>query len=150
MSTGIWSHGAGGTAIADWTSPGASGTVRFNNASSSDWFNGKVAVRAAWSNLLPYAADTGGDAAIEAAGLEDTLQAWVDVAPSALCPFNQDAVTTPVEDITGGGGDETSRTGTAVVTGDDPPGFDFTLGGPPPVLEEGPQHVIHRSNLRLG
>jgi hypothetical protein len=130
MGTGVWTHGDGGAAIGNWTAPGTSGTLRFNFQNSDDWFNGRIAVRAGWSNSLPYSADTTGDAAIEAAGLEDSLQAWVDAAPSALWAFNQAAVTTAVEDLsTTGTADEVSRVGTAVVTTDDPPGFSFSLGG---------------------
>jgi hypothetical protein len=140
MNTSGWTHGNGGAAIGNWSAPGVSGTLRFNFQNSGDWFNGLIAVRAGWSNSLPYSADATGDAAIEVAGFEDSLQRWVDAAPSALWVFNQADVATAVEDITG----------TSVVTGDDPPGFGFTLGGEPPVLEEGPQQLIQRSNLRLG
>jgi hypothetical protein len=145
MSTGIWSHGVGGTALADWTAPGASGTVRFNNANSSDWFNGRVAVRAAWSNSLPWSADTTGDAAIEAAGLHTAAQNWLDNSPDAMWRFNQAEVTTTVEDDTGGGADQTAIAGTTVVTGDDPPDFDFSLGGAPAA----PSLYVVTTNLRL-
>jgi hypothetical protein len=145
MSTGIWSHGVGGTALADWTAPGASGTVRFNNANSSDWFNGKVVVRAAWSNSLPWSADTTGDAAIEAAGLHTAAQNWLDNSPDAMWRFNQAEVATAVEDDTGGGADQTAIAGTTVVTGDDPPDFDFSLGGAPAA----PSLYVVTTNLRL-
>jgi hypothetical protein len=127
FTAGTWSHAAGSLSLPNWTAPGASGTVRFR-WESFDQFAGRVAVRAAW-NSLPWSADTTGDAALEAAGLHTSLQKWVDATPSALWAFNQDAVTTAVTDLTGGGANQTARTGTTVVTGDDPPGFSFTLGG---------------------
>lgn len=43
------------------------------------------------------------------------------LGPIALWEFNQDAVATDVKDLTGNGADETADTGTAVITGDDPP-----------------------------
>jgi hypothetical protein len=72
------------------------------------------------------------DAAIEA--LSVGLQAMLDAEPLGLWAFNQDAVTTAVDDLTENGADQTARTGTAVITDDDPPEFDFELGGeePPP------------------
>jgi hypothetical protein len=126
-NTSAWSHQNGSITRPDLTAPGASGTIKMSFQSTSEYFDGWMAVRAAWANALPWSADTTGDAAIEAAGLEDALQAWVDATPSALWPFNQAATTTPVDDIIGAA-DQSSLVGTAVVTTDDPPGFDFNLG----------------------
>src|SRR5690606_14553713 len=61
----------------------------------------------------------------EAAGLEESLQAWFDAEPDALWAFNQESVTDPVNDLTGNGADQIARTVTAVITGEDPPGFDW-------------------------
>lgn len=122
-----WAHANGSMAIPNWSAPGASGTVRFR-WETFDHFVGRVAVRAAW-NTVKWAADSTGDAALEAAGLQTSLQKWVDAAPDGLWPFNQAATTTAVTDITGNGANQTTLTGTTVVTGDDPPGFSFALGG---------------------
>lgn len=130
-----WTHGAGGTALANWTAP-AAGTVRFGFQDTDDWFNGYVAARALWSNALPWTADTTGDTAIEASGLKDSAASWLGSNPTAFWLFNQASTATPVDDLsTTGTADQVSVTGTTVVTGDDPPGFDFTLTtpGPPPV-----------------
>lgn len=125
FTTGVWTHGAGGS-IAAPTSPGVGAHVRFNY-DSNEHFDGQIAARAAWSNLLPWAANTTGDAQIEAAGLEDGVAAWLAADPSALWLFNQAATTTPVEDLSADGtADQTSLVGTTVVLGDDPPGFSFT------------------------
>jgi hypothetical protein len=72
------------------------------------------------------------DAAIEA--LAAGAQPMLDAEPLAMWTFDQEDVGTDVEDITGGGADQTAISGTTVVTDDDPPGFDFELGGeePPP------------------
>jgi hypothetical protein len=59
------------------------------------------------------------------------IQAMLDLDPVALWAFNQDSVEDPVLDLTDNGHDQTAITGTAVVTDDDPPGFDFELGGEP-------------------
>lgn len=124
FSTDTWSHQNGSNNQANWTSPGAGGTVRFSFQSSSDFWSGLVAVRAAWSNALPWATNTTGDSQIEAAGLESTLQAWFDASPTSLWRFDQAVETDPVDDLVGDA-DQSSRSGTTVVTGNDPPGFVF-------------------------
>jgi hypothetical protein len=119
-----WSHTNGDNAIADWTSAGASGTVRMSFESSSEFFEGRLAVGAVWANEVHWTADSSGDTAIEAAGLEIDVQNWIDEAPDALWAFNQADVGTAVNDLIGNS-DQTAITGTTVVTGDDPPGFAF-------------------------
>src|SRR5690606_29629507 len=99
----------------------ANGQVRRSDEAGELHFRGLIAVQAVWANRVPFA----NDAAVEAAGLEESLQAWFDAEPDALWAFNQESVTDPVNDLTGNGADQIARTGTAVVTGDDPPGFDW-------------------------
>jgi len=123
-----WTHGNNSSTEANWTAPGASGSIRTDFQNSADFFSGRMAVSAGWNNEVHWAADTTGDSQIEAAGLEDSLQNWVDESPTALWPFNQDPLSA-VDDIIGGA-DQSSVTGTTVVTGDDPPGFSFDLGAP--------------------
>jgi hypothetical protein len=135
LDTGTWTHTAGSTAVADWTAPGGSGTIKMSFQSSVARLNGRMAVRAAWANSLPWTADAAGDVALEAAGLQDTLQAWVDAAPSALWPYNQVNVADGLLDIIGAA-DESSRVGTVTVTGDNPPGFSFLgFGSVVPTVE---------------
>lgn len=127
-----WTHVAGSGALSDHTAPGASGTIRFNYQDAGDWFGSRVAARAVWSNNLPWTADASGDTAIQNAGLHTAAANWLSANPSAFWLFNQASVATPVEDLsTTGTADQTSITGTTVVNGDDPPGFDFSLGGAP-------------------
>jgi hypothetical protein len=121
-----WTHGNGNNSEANWTAPGATGTVRHDVEGAFDFYDGRMAARAAWSNAVHWTADASGDTAIEAAGLETALQNWVDEAPDALWAYNQDPLSA-VDDLTAGGADQTFVTGTTVVTGDDPPGFSFDL-----------------------
>ncbi|HEY2086253.1 MAG TPA: hypothetical protein VGH54_09540 [Mycobacterium sp.] len=131
-TTGTWAHHDGSGPAGDGVAPGAGGQVRFSFQGSSDFFGGRVAARALWSNSLPWASDTTGDAAIEAAGLKDAAANWATANPSAFWLFDQATTATPVADLsTAGTADQTSVTGTTVITGDDPPGFDFSLGTPP-------------------
>jgi hypothetical protein len=55
--------------------------------------------------------------------LSGGLAAWLALNPTACWVFNQAAVTDDVLDLTGGGADQTARTGTTVITDDDPPAF---------------------------
>jgi hypothetical protein len=87
--------------------------------SDSEKLDGRLAVIGIWQSVLT-------NTQIE--GLTSALSAWKDLGPTALWAFNQASTTTPVTDLTGGGADQTAITGTTAVTGDDPPGFDFTLG----------------------
>jgi hypothetical protein len=123
-----WVHGNGDVARADWTAPGASGTIECQFGGAEHW-SGRLAVRASWTNEVHWTADASGDTAIEAAGLETSLQNWVDETPDALWAYNQDPLSA-VDDIVGGA-DQSSVSGTTVVTGDDPPGFSFSLGPAP-------------------
>jgi len=127
FSTGVWVHSAAAT-VDNAVAPGAGGAVRFRGI-FDPVPHARIAARAYWSNSLPWSADAAGDMAIENAGLHTALQNWVDAAPGALWGFDQATVSTAVADLTGNGADQTSITGTVVVTGDDPPGFDFTLSG---------------------
>lgn len=128
FSTDTWQHADAASAESDWTAPGVGGTTYFSwRASTEEWIQGRVAVRAAWSNSVPWPANSSGDSQIEAAGLEVSLDNWADAFPDALWAFNQDATTTPVSDLTGGGADETSVTGTTVITNDPVPGFSYVI-----------------------
>lgn len=121
-----WFHASAGN-TGNFTSAGASGTVRMSFGTSSV-HNGLIAVRGAWADSLPWAASTAGGTALESAGLESTLQAWSDASPTSLWRYNQAAVTEAVDDLVGDA-HQSSRTGTTVVTDDDPPNFSFSDAG---------------------
>jgi hypothetical protein len=127
FGTSTWTHANASGTRPNWAAPGASGTVRFR-WETFDLLNARVAVRAAW-NTVKWNANPGGDSALESAGLHTSLQAWHDATPDAGWVFNQASTGTAVTDWTGGGADQTSITGTNVITDDDPPGFNFSLGG---------------------
>jgi len=121
-----WSHGNASAAEANWTTMGASGIVRHDSQGAGDFHDGRMAVRAAWSNVVQWTTDASGDSAVEAAGLHTSLQNWVDETPTALWAYNQDPLAAVDDSI--GTSDQSSVVGTTVVTGDDPPGFTFDLG----------------------
>jgi hypothetical protein len=123
-----WTHGNAIASVANGTAPTGGSIAPSSDSAGSESFDGRIALLAGWSNAVHWTADASGDTAIEAAGLEDSLQNWVDESPNMLCPYNQDPLSA-VDDIIGGA-DQTSVTGTTVVTGDDPPGFSFALGTP--------------------
>jgi hypothetical protein len=126
--TQTWTHANASGSVADWAAPGGSGDFG-THVQGSEPYQGRIAAMAAWSNTLPWSADTTGDAAIEAAGLEDALQNWVDESPSALWAFDQASVATPVDDLSATGtADQTAITGTTAIT-NETLAFDYTLGG---------------------
>lgn len=121
-ATTSWTHANSSSTAGDGATN--STTVDIGRA-WGDFYGGLIAVAATWKS------NVGNDAAIEALGLETSLAGWEAASPDALWPLNQESTATPVEDITGGGADQTSITGTTVVTTDDPPGFSFGGGGEP-------------------
>lgn len=123
LSGGGWAH-------ADYGASGDSPNIPTTHVrigrhfTSSGTLNGDVAavaiVGADWS-----------DAAIEAGSLPTGLAQWMTLIgadPAVVWTFNQAAVTDPVTDVTGGGGDQLGRSGTTIAT--DPPGFSYLLTPP--------------------
>jgi hypothetical protein len=102
-----WTHVDTVGTFGDWTAP-TGGTwstsdITFGWGPGSDY-----AAVAVWANVLPWAADTFGDAEIEAAGLEDHLDNWRDAAPTAGWAFFQADVNVNIEDWTLDRADEIS------------------------------------------
>lgn len=129
-TSATWTHAAGGSTLDDsFSSPGVGGQIRFTYQNSSDFFGGRIAARALWSNSLPWTADAAGDADIEASGLITSASSWAATNPTLLQFFNQADTSTPVTDVSSAGtANQTSISGTTVVTNDDPPGFSFSSG----------------------
>lgn len=130
-SSSTWTHTDSAATVANQSSIsggsvriGASGGASYNTALTGD-----IAVAGVWVGTVLT------DVQIET--LEDALQHWVDLSPTALWRLDQDSTATAITDITGGGADQTALSGTSVVA-DCPPGFNWTLGGapalPPPVF----------------
>lgn len=147
-TTSAWAHQNADRTSINWASPGASGTIRHSFQSSDDFIDGDIAVRAAWANSLPWSADSTGDANIVATGLNFSLMGWINAAPSALWVLDQSDTTQKIVDLTGGGANQTSLTGTTV-SADAVPSFGYgadlfetrtapSTGLPPEV--EGPEN----------
>lgn len=153
-----WAHSIHSAGQVEATAPGSSGTIRIESA-GAEQFDGDIAVRAAWSNALPWAADTTGDAILESSGLPFNLMAWYAAVPSALWVFDQSDTTQNILDLVGGGASQSSLSGTSVSTNSVPTfsyGADLAVtqtADPlplPPDLEEGSPVNVSRSQLRFG
>lgn len=133
-NSGLWTHGNANTTSGDGSAPGAGAFIRFSYLGSSLYFGGRVAARALWANSLPWAATTGGDTAIETSGLKTAAYVWNLTNPTLFQLFNQASTATSVPDLSSAGtGTQASISGTTVISGDDPPGFSFSLTPPQPL-----------------
>lgn len=84
------------------------------------FLNGDLALIGVWDSVLS-------DLAIEALIGAPGVKNWVTAGPRILLPFYQSDVGTPIKCLMGSGVNEIARTGTTVVTGQDPPGFGLSL-----------------------
>jgi hypothetical protein len=107
VTTGIWVHADGTEAQLDWVAP-TGGSIRTKDATSGEGPNADYGAAAIWANELPWAADTTGDAAIEAANLDEHLDFWRDADPASGWAFDSTNVNINVEDFTLNRADETS------------------------------------------
>jgi hypothetical protein len=107
VTVDTWDHADGVDTQLDWASP-SGGSVRTNNAALNEGPSGDFAAAAFWANELPWAADTFGDAEIEAANLDVHLDNWRDHIPSSGWQFSQTSSSEMVEDFTLNRADETS------------------------------------------
>jgi hypothetical protein len=129
LTTG-WAHMNTVGTIADWVAP-TGGTWRTFDTTFG-WGPGiDIAAMAVWANELPWAADAGGDAEIEAAGLEEHLDNWRDAAPTAGWAFGQPLATYSIEDWTLDRADEIS---TAVGVPTDATDLDFQYESSGPLV----------------
>lgn len=119
-TTDTWTHTNYGD-FGDATN-GPITAVRVGNfTGNNEFLNAQLAVMGVWEAVL---------ADLDLEGLTTSLSDWVASSPVSLWPFNQESVSTAVTDITGNGANQSAISGTTVVTGDDPPGFDFQTSGP--------------------
>lgn len=112
FKAGAWTHQNFGSAQSDlptWNEP------RVGWSSATDPLNADVHWTAAWNSELT----DGNIEGILSGGFMDDF-ALSALAPDALWYFDQAAVGTSVSDLTGHGNDQSSRTGTAVSSGDIP------------------------------
>lgn len=117
-----WTHADADNTVADQPASTVTRIAVGQDAAGNNKAAVRLAVFGAWKSPLV-------DADYES-GMRSSLGAWEALAPDALCPFNQASTADPVADTTGNGADQTSITGTTVVTGDDPPGFSFISATP--------------------
>jgi hypothetical protein len=107
VTTGIWEHDDAVDTQLDWVAP-TGGSIRTKDATSGEGPGADYAAAAIWANELPWAADTFGDAAIEAANLDEHLDNWRDAGPASGWEFSQTDADFMVEDFTLNRADETS------------------------------------------
>jgi hypothetical protein len=113
-----WTHVDADNTVADQPTNTVTRVAVGQDAAGSNKAAIRLAVLGVWKSRLA-------DADYES-GMHSSLGAWSALTPDALCPFNQASTATAVADVTGNGADQTSITGTTVITGDDPPGFSFS------------------------
>jgi hypothetical protein len=117
--TNVQTHANATTTAANGTAA-TGGTLRLGSFQTGDgiFLDGDIAVVGIWNRVLSD---------VEVENLPFSLQAWFASAPSWLVVLDQDAVGQKVRDLTGGGSNETGRTGTAVTAQSVPV---FTYGAP--------------------
>lgn len=115
---GTWTH-TDYAALADATN-GPVTELRIGWYDSSDRLDGKIAAAAVWASALT-------DGQLE--GLTAAMDDWLALSPAWAVQLNQASTSDTVTDLTGGGGDQTSISGTAVAA-DDPPGWSYSVGLP--------------------
>lgn len=108
-STGVWTHtNFGGTTSNSALTIGEIRIGTFDSATQG--LRGDIEIMGAWKREIS-------DGEINAATFPTRYQSWTGAAPDALWPFNQGSVGTPVTDVTGNGANQTSVSGTSVVSG---------------------------------
>lgn len=110
VSTGVWTHSDGDIAVTDTAV--TSGTIWLGANNAPFQFQGDLAAAACWNYVLS-------DVQVEQLGI--SFLHWLRLAPSGMWLLDQASTATAVTDLTGGGADQTSVAGTAVVTQPNPP-----------------------------
>jgi hypothetical protein len=113
-ATETWAHADTGASVPDGGAPGVGGAIVLGRW-ESDFLAGELVAAAVWDRELS-------DGDLEA--LTDSLAAWEASTPTALWALNQADVGDPVEDLTGGGADQSVIVGTAV-SAEEPPGWSY-------------------------
>lgn len=119
-AAGAWAHGVS-VGAGNHSDPGVSDNIRIG-PSPADAVRGDVAVAALWTSALS-------DADVEAA-CTSALADLMAKSPTWAARFMLSAPTS-IQDLTGGGGNETARSGTVTATAD-PVGYNFALTTPRP------------------
>lgn len=127
-------EGSGSFADASGTQenvPGSPSAVYLGRrATAVQYFNGDLAAVGIWGKALS-------DAEVEALGNVVALDEWLATSPTALWLFDEAAVGIEADDETGGGANQTERSGTEV-RGEAPPiPYEAGAAGPGPLVAAG-------------
>lgn len=125
LGAGSWSHTDGGDPLDNNLSNNVSIVFGASTSGGNNPKNCRIAAVGIYDFEL-----TDGD--IEAIDLIPTTQFLADLGAVALWEFNQASTGTAVNDLVGNA-DQTSISGTTVVTGNDPPGWTFGATVVPPL-----------------
>jgi hypothetical protein len=123
LTAATTTRGNGAGTLANGSVIASTDRVEFGKDEYFNRSNGLIALAGIWNVALT-------DAQVDELWANLKTTDWRDNSggtPLAYWEFNQDSVTTAVVDLSGGGANETARTGTSVVTGDDPPGWTFGI-----------------------
>lgn len=131
-TTTTWTHPNANTTLAN-----SSGAASLNQVAPTD-FNGQLQAAAFWTTNLSSA---------NFETMAATRQSWLDLSPAAMWTLNQSSVATPLDDDVGAA-DQTSITGTTVVTGN-PDWADSAASWPPAGSENSDRTIIALSGARL-
>lgn len=133
--TNAWTHENTGAAITDATAVGTTGSLAIGARNADQFMPGDIAIAGFWASNLT-------DGEVER--LPIRLPDWYALAPTGLWLLDQGATTMSVPDLTGGGGNQTSLTGTAVSSNAVPL---LTYGGGPWLVTR-PQAAAPGGNAR--
>lgn len=130
LGSGSWTHSNASGSVTNASGSDDSEAVIVGRFTSGTGFRDmRLAVAAVWDDVALS------DGQLETLETTATTAGILALAPEWLADFNQQSTATPVDDLTGLGGDQTSIVGTTVVEGDDPTGWTFLLGA---AVETGP------------
>lgn len=104
-SSNTWTHENSGSTMADATAPGTTNCRIGASPASTLPYDGDMQIVGYYNAALS-------DAQLEAMAL--TLGAWYQVPPKGLWLLDQQVTTQKVNDLTGQGGNEVTRTGTSI------------------------------------
>lgn len=134
LGSGSWTHANSAGTIGNVTTDITDIRISGFNTSPSGYKDMRIALFAAFNTQLADADYV----TIEAAASTESVLSF---SPLCCVEFNQAAVGTAVTDLTSNGSNETSRSGTTVIEGDDP-AWTFGAGGTPWVPEQDADETI--------
>ncbi len=140
-STDNHTHEVGSGTLADSPVPTTKADIGFLNVSGEtvgQYYDGDIAIMAVWNVVLT-------DAEVEALAFD--MKAWFQAPPKALWVFDQATTSMLLRDMTGGGANETSKSGTSVSANSVPlwtPGGDVIVAqATPAVVTAEPDIALH-------